>query len=119
MTMSNSVFEPAENKWPTYSETAAPEYRSNSNTRWVFIIVLALALVALTCVGFFAFKKAQRANRPVVRRPQRTQQPRPTRGFRREQVTRCDRRMGRLGGASDDAGEPGQAQSSAGSTEIC
>ncbi len=57
MTLSNSVFEPSENKWPTYSETAAPEYRNDSNTHWVFIIVLALALVALTCVGFFALRK--------------------------------------------------------------
>src|SRR5580658_4851515 len=57
MTLSNSVFEPAEDRWPTYSGTAAPEYRSESNTHWVFIIVLALALLALTCVGFFALRK--------------------------------------------------------------
>jgi flagellar basal body-associated protein FliL len=56
MNLSNSMFESTENTWAARRETAEPEHRNQSNSSWVFIIVLAVALGALACVGYFAVK---------------------------------------------------------------
>jgi hypothetical protein len=51
MSVTNSKFEPTENKW------AGHEYRRTSNATWVVTVVLAVALVGLTCFGYFTLKK--------------------------------------------------------------
>jgi len=56
MNLSNSMFESTEKTWPAQGQTAEPEYRTGSNASWVFILVLAVALGALACVGYFAVK---------------------------------------------------------------
>ena len=56
MNLSNSMFESTENTWAARRQTAEPEHRTESNASWVFIIVLAVALAALACVGYFAVK---------------------------------------------------------------
>jgi hypothetical protein len=56
MNLSNSMFETTEKDWAASRETIEPKYRSESNTSWVFIIVLAVGLAALACVGYFAVK---------------------------------------------------------------
>jgi hypothetical protein len=56
MNLSNSMFESTENTWPARRETAEAEHRTESNASWVFIIVLAVGLGALACVGYFAVK---------------------------------------------------------------
>jgi hypothetical protein len=56
MNLSNSMFESTENAWPAQRQSAEPQHRTESNSSWVFIIVLAVALGALACVGYFAVK---------------------------------------------------------------
>jgi hypothetical protein len=54
----NPMFAPAENKSPAYQrETIEPEYWTTSKARWVFIILLTVALGALVCFGYLALKK--------------------------------------------------------------
>ena len=57
MSVSNTLFDPAENKWPSHQEITETGHWSESNRSWVPIFVLALALVALTCAGYFIVKK--------------------------------------------------------------
>jgi hypothetical protein len=55
----NPMFEPAESKWAVHQgETTGPEYRRSSNSTWVFVLALAVALVGLAGFGYFALKKA-------------------------------------------------------------
>jgi len=58
MNAAEPMFEPTENKWAVpQGETTETEYRRTSNTPWVFIVVLAVALVGLACFGYFTLKK--------------------------------------------------------------
>ena len=57
MEVANAMFEPTENKWSVpQRETTNPEYQHASNSIWVLVLALAVALVGLACFGYFTLK---------------------------------------------------------------